>query len=1367
MSSTSLQSSQPRRGQALLLAVVIMIFAALLSASFIAVVSVNLNQTARQTDKNRSIVAAKAGVDYITKQIAYSDDGDKWRNELENVPPAPGDADYSFYYTPMEVAQGWARTTPHPTDDLNGNGIRYPNAIDPEDERLALVRARALTGKLELVKSPDPRSVLGQASDVPTFLAQVERVPTNSGTEQSGMLKATVIGLSNEDPTAFTKSIAYFGGYKNAPLAQVMRTVGNWDFVNGGPIVAQANPTGTLDNGTNAADPKLAVTNAEGDFSKLGTPFPITLSDPRNGIVARSAVVTAAVGIFPNFTLTLAQPLPTAPQNTERVELAANFGAPADLNISNATPAVPVPISVNLSDTNKDLDSTATPGINQVDGARINGSFIFSGALSAARLRAIGNSFRQTPVLVPGTILASGVIAPDTATTSSANINIVGGTTPDKLKASDATGIFASANVGIQNQLVSDGWNLRAGKASTDGTRNIRDFHPPIIDSGAGVARYRNLTRSSKPYDDGNPMTPALPASASLYGSGRGIYIDNTKDFERIGAVPMTQSDLVKMWLSATGVTDSYTRVPTSIASVTSTTNSLEEQHLRGWISPDQFRARGVEIELTSDWDPSTAGDQPGVFITRDPRSDNSTVKPTAALGPDPDNVWKDPRTGSASPGLYRKGFPWPTNGVVFAEGNINIKGQALNAPRSLTVISMNNIYIEDSLSADADGDGNLTTGAPRKIFLGAKKNVVMNPTRVLARPDAQTVSKNTMNLGIAVGGNVSLDVYDIGDFRIGDLVETSTAIAGVDTVSGVGQVTAINATNQTLNVTITKAVSASILPASFVRTSSEKQSSITSPTPYGIISDAGDSIQRRFTVPMAPKAGDNLRLAFNQGADRVRGATVSTDNYDATTPKPTSGIILTNKRVLDTGGANFDSTATNYKRANKIIRVDNTVPTLAGSEKFPSAAPSFANKTEAENSGLSSSTVAAYLKQEMEAVTTNNDPITPVGWKYDIDVRAGCETMPFFYLAGIGNRYDYGVKPTLPVAPTGLVGWQANIDNSDIAANSYQIPLTTSIAFWLNNPNVPVLPATASTMTNEHWNGTTYDQTKAFGFDPNFIDSGIASEGEDVLTADQSFYQTAATADPVKSTLDSRFFGALPGGENWFTLRQNPLAPSLAANAAANLPDYRVLNMKLEDVSLTPSTPTISAIKPGHTFSVNAYVYAQTGSWFVIPGPTFEPRLHGDATQAYFDFDNDNAPAELGEYLDVAGDGYNAGDFPDFNRNGAIDDADRYAVARYLRYNYQINFTGAIAENQTVLVNDAGTTAKGAVASWMDKWSTIHFDSTQMPPVPLTTDRIHYVFDPTIATNGLEQDDPSTLNIDETDYGFRLPQNAEVSSVS
>jgi hypothetical protein len=177
--------------------------------------------------------------------------------------------------------------------------------------------------------------------------------------------------------------------------------------------------------------------------------------------------------------------------------------------------------------------------------------------------------------------------------------------------------------------------------------------------------------------------------------------------------------------------------------------------------------------------------------------------------------------------------------------------------------------------------------------------------------------------------------------------------------------------------------------------------------------------------------------------------------------------------------------------------------------------------------------------------------------------------------------------------------------------------------------------------------------------------------------------------------------------------------------------------------------------------FNINAYVYAQTGSWFVISGPLYDDRLRGDDLHSYLDLNNNNV-ADAGEYLDVDSTGtFTNGDYADLNHNGLLDNPEKYAMARFSRFNYSISFTGAIAENQTPIVNNVGTTAVGAEGDWMSKWTTTAFDGTTM-----THDRIKYIFDPTVVTGKLE-DDPTTPAIDETDYGFRLPQTSDLFDVS
>jgi hypothetical protein len=238
-------------------------------------------------------------------------------------------------------------------------------------------------------------------------------------------------------------------------------------------------------------------------------------------------------------------------------------------------------------------------------------------------------------------------------------------------------------------------------------------------------------------------------------------------------------------------------------------------------------------------------------------------------------------------------------------------------------------------------------------------------------------------------------------------------------------------------------------------------------------------------------------------------------------------------------------------------------------------------------------------------------------------------------------------------------------------------------------------------------------------------------------------------------------------GSNNSLVLRQSdnliqPVAPT-------TFPAYRLMGAKLENVALNADTTTgvvtTAAINPAYIFNVNAYVYAQTGSWFVIPGPMFDDRLKsiaiGTATTTFLDLNNDNTPNAGESLLDSA----SGNSYPDLNRNGVVDDPEKHAMERYSRFNYQINFVGAIAENQTALVNTVYNAANqvvqpGAVDDWMTKWATKVF------PTPASGDphnHIRYIFDPTIVANQLQQDDPTTPAVEPTDEGFRLPQTPDL----
>ena len=696
-----------RGGQALLLAVVIMLLAAVLSATFLAVLSGNLNQTARIGDKTRAIEASRAGIAFANAQLSGSAGGDLWRPIDASPAPLPGDATYDLYYSQLDKIRGWANTT-LPTD---------PNYRD---------RVYA--------KFPDPNQPIGNA---PKFLVQVAELPTDPTAtgyeaEHAGEIKITSIGLSDDDPNAFHKTIAYKEGRRTSPFARALRSVSNWDFRN--KTVPQATITAPPTAGTAPQTTDVIVSNPRGQFP--AAPFNVVLShkdaDPTLSTTFGAVVLAAAANAGPpaTVTYTISGVTPAGFVADDTLQLAAAIGTASTIDLINSgTPGTfPDQVQPNGILAN---GSTWLQGQIQLANLSKNGTKLYtSGAL------AIDGTTAQKPVL-PG-----GDVGPTVTTDTDSNKLVPSSNAnfPGKISI-EAT---AASNGVTPLDLIRDGWGRLNNKvlgldysldtSTARGTdpnpnrreRDVQPFTPVDIASKQNLARYRKLTRDSN----------------------KGIYIGNRDDVEKIlvapavGSTPakyspMTQSQLIEMWLSPPTGAEGFTRNGTP--SLPTTEDSLEQKHLRGWIGPDEFLSRGVLVELLQD-----AGGIPSIRLTMDARSDRNPA------GPDADKAMRD-GNGNLRPGVYSQPLAWPADGVLFAEGNIRLRGKvdlsavpaamAANYP-SLTIVSQNNIYVEGSVGVDAPYDPAATVAVNngrKKLMLLARRNVVVNPTRsVVGHMDEQ-----------------------------------------------------------------------------------------------------------------------------------------------------------------------------------------------------------------------------------------------------------------------------------------------------------------------------------------------------------------------------------------------------------------------------------------------------------------------------------------------------------------------------------------------------------------------------------------------------------------------------------------------------
>ena len=255
---TPLRSAKSRRrGQALLIAVLLMVFAAVLGATFVTVVALNLNQTARSGSVNAARVAAVAGSNYVNDQLTNSPLGERWNPIDGALPPAPGDADFTYYYNDYERAQGWTRTTPHPTADLDGDGNTWLADGDTDDDRIAVLNDLAGGGST-FAKFPDPRSTTITGNNTPTFLAKVETA--NSANDlgadpaRDGQLKVTIIGRASDNDAASSTLIFYKPTTQNGNLTSFARYDSNWNFRSGKTLTTQTTADLTVGDTLPVAD---------------------------------------------------------------------------------------------------------------------------------------------------------------------------------------------------------------------------------------------------------------------------------------------------------------------------------------------------------------------------------------------------------------------------------------------------------------------------------------------------------------------------------------------------------------------------------------------------------------------------------------------------------------------------------------------------------------------------------------------------------------------------------------------------------------------------------------------------------------------------------------------------------------------------------------------------------------------------------------------------------------------------------------------------------------------------------------------------------------------------------------------------------
>ncbi|HEX8833756.1 MAG TPA: hypothetical protein VF719_06125, partial [Abditibacteriaceae bacterium] len=538
-------------------------------------------------------------------------------------------------------------------------------------------------------------------------------------------------------------------------------------------------------------------------------------------------------------------------------------------------------------------------------------------------------------------------------------------------------------------------------------------------------------------------------------------------------------------------------------------------------------------------------------------------------------------------------------------------------------------------------------------------------------------------------------------------------------------------------------------------------------PNKYTVISRFSQTMQRRFSLPGTGAA--EVRLALKHSGERRGHKTPANRDrlafampyYDATTGgTAASGVNLGVKLAANAQTSvlrSVDKFITTVDAASQPLDTIG-IATLGASEKA-----SLYNLRWLGGDPPSTPAVRGVVRAARNApnwyYAVNADEV--VESDYLLSPTAAPQIPPYYFLASVGNRKTYmtsATKPNstawpwreklMPDAGAPATGW---------GNAGYQVPLATSVALQLNgrysfDAGIDGLLGIRNDTFNSAMND--YERVGQFGFNPQHgavAGSVWNAEPEDFLTTDQNFYTTGwATGQ----TLDSRTVRGANGGVNSFAVRLNnqnvdgvALDRFFNDNTSVSIPYYRLWRTKFENGDQLGAARTFEKLAPGYTIEVNAFVYAQEGSWLVVPGDYFDEDIANQATSTSATAFSRN----------------------DLDRNGILSAGERAAGYRFCRYNYQIRFTGAIAENHTAIIHTSGT-VPGAVADWMDKWSTISLNATNfasdgklLTNIKYDRDRtrssfanIAYTFDDSVARGLLDEDD-----------GFRLPVESGYLSVN
>lgn len=273
------------------------------------------------------------------------------------------------------------------------------------------------------------------------------------------------------------------------------------------------------------------------------------------------------------------------------------------------------------------------------------------------------------------------------------------------------------------NPFITQGGLYRDGKPTTaaDGyPRSIAFLEPPrmdTVDPATSQMRYRALTRESGIW---RQRPNGSWYNTGQFGYGRGVYINNPQDIQQESRSLVGGYSLRGDWIKPGGSkywNGSFYEPPGAIIELGETRNSNGTIAAQGFrITRNQSRANDVWYDIST-----------GLPTWQLPGGGVLNVKSLAFLFREPNNP-ANPALSNEMIFSRTQDYDVPFNGVIFAEGNVRVRG-VIPSNRQITIVTNGTAYIE----------GNLIKGNERSaLAIIAKDYVCVNTTQFLRRtPDS------------------------------------------------------------------------------------------------------------------------------------------------------------------------------------------------------------------------------------------------------------------------------------------------------------------------------------------------------------------------------------------------------------------------------------------------------------------------------------------------------------------------------------------------------------------------------------------------------------------------------------------------------